>query len=83
LAYFVSDHSPNNVPALPVREGENLFVWFAGFDDRAAYDRYAAALGRSPRWRDELSAALSRRLKGRPHTLRLAPTARSWLRGRR
>ena len=30
LAYFVTEPSPNTFPALPVREGENVFVWFAG-----------------------------------------------------
>ena len=30
LAHFVTEPSPNTFPALPVREGENVFVWFAG-----------------------------------------------------
>ena len=29
LAYFVTEGSANNFPALPVREGENVFVWIA------------------------------------------------------
>src|SRR5204863_2686181 len=29
LAYFTTEHSENTFPALPVREGENVFVWFA------------------------------------------------------
>jgi NIPSNAP len=33
LAYFVTEHSGNTFPALPVREGENVFVWFARFND--------------------------------------------------
>jgi hypothetical protein len=38
LAYFVAEQSENTFPALPVREGENVFVWFARFNDRAAYN---------------------------------------------
>jgi hypothetical protein len=29
LAWFVTRHAVNTFPALPVREGENLLVWFA------------------------------------------------------
>jgi hypothetical protein len=52
LAYFVTEDSENTFPALPVREGEKVFVWFARFNDPAAYERYIAALAQSPRWRD-------------------------------
>ena len=46
--------TPNNFPALPVRDGENVFIWFSRFPaDVAAYDRYLAALARSPRWSGE------------------------------
>ena len=31
LAYFVTEPSENTFPALPVREGENVLVWFAAF----------------------------------------------------
>jgi hypothetical protein len=39
LLYFVTEASPNTFPALPVREGERVFVWFSGFPDQAAMDR--------------------------------------------
>ncbi|HET9343465.1 MAG TPA: NIPSNAP family protein [Candidatus Eremiobacteraceae bacterium] len=29
LAYFVTESAPNNFPALPIREGENVFVCFS------------------------------------------------------
>src|SRR6185312_14855901 len=29
----------NNFPKLPIREGENAFVWFASFDNDDAYRR--------------------------------------------
>lgn len=41
LGTFVTERSENDFPALPVREGENVFVWFASFADRAAYERFA------------------------------------------
>jgi hypothetical protein len=77
LAYFVTENSENTFPALPVREGENVFVWFARFTDQAAYEIYFAALTRSARWRDYISNELERRLKRAPEILKLSPTTRS------
>ena len=79
LACFVTEHSENTFPALPVREGENVFVWFARFNDPTAYERHIAALAQSPRWRDEISKELARRLKREPEILKLSPTTRSLL----
>ncbi len=81
LAYFVTERSANTFPALPVREGEHVFVWFMRFEDQAAYERQAAALSRSQRWRGEVSDELARRLKGAPEVLKLSPTAGSRWRG--
>jgi hypothetical protein len=78
-AYFVTEDSKNTFPALPVREGENVFVWFARFSDQTACELHVAALGRSPRWREEISKELARRLKRAPEVLKLSPTARSLL----
>ncbi len=80
LAYFVTEQSENDFPALPVREGMNVLAWFASFPTRAAYDDHLAALGRSRRWRDELLPAVQRRIEGDPEVLRLSPTPRSLLR---
>ena len=80
LAYFVTENSANNYPALPVREGEHVFVWFSLFEDEAAYEQHAAALSRSRRW-SEVSEALARRVKGPPEVRKLSPTARSRVRG--
>jgi NIPSNAP len=77
-AYFVTESSPNGFPALPVREGENVFVWLSRFADRPAHERHVAALARSARWR-EVSRDLERRLSAPPQTLLLSPTARSLL----
>jgi len=80
LASFVTEHSPNNFPRLQLREGENVFILFAGFRDLAAYHAHMTALGWSQHWRDQVAPELMRRIHGRPHVLRLAPTSRSQLR---
>ena len=79
LAYFVTEHSENTFPALPVRQGENVFVWFARLNDAAAYERHIAALTQFPRWRDKISKELPRQLKRKPEILKLSPTTRSLL----
>jgi len=80
-AYFVTENSENTFPALPVRAGENVFVWFSTFPDLAAYENYVASLSRSQPWRGEISTALMRYLERTPEVLKLSPTARSQLRG--
>jgi hypothetical protein len=42
LACFTTEYAPNTFPALPVREGEHVFAWFARLDDQAAADAYLA-----------------------------------------
>ena len=79
-AYFVTENSENTFPALPVRAGENVFVWFATFQDSAAYENYVAALLQSKRWRGEVLGGLALYLNRAPEELRLSPTARSQLR---
>jgi hypothetical protein len=81
LAYLETDSSKNNFPALPVREGENVFIWFSLFRDQTAHEEHCAALSKSPRWHGEVSQKLQRRLKKPPEVLKLSPTARSQLRG--
>jgi hypothetical protein len=66
---------------LPVRTGENVFVWFSTFPDLAAYENYVAALSPSERWRSEVSTTLTRYLERAPEVLKLSPTARSQLHG--
>ena len=39
LGYFVTEASENTFPGLPVREGEHVFAWFAGFADRDGLER--------------------------------------------
>jgi len=44
LATFTTEYAENTFPALPVRVGEHVFVWFARFDDQAALDKHLAAV---------------------------------------
>ena len=81
LGVFSTDYSPNNFSRLPLREGEHVFVTFLGFSSLAAYHTHMTALGRNPAWQNEIYPALVTRLQTRPQILRLAPTARSQLRG--
>ncbi len=78
VAELVSDHSANNFPRLPVRENENVFVWFMVFKDAAAFDTQRRALMDSPQWR-ELVGKLSLWTYQPIETLRLQPTLRSRL----
>lgn len=68
LAQYLSEKSPNTFPRLPVREDENVFVWFAAFETRQDYARWQAALPDG--------AAFPRP----PQVLLLEPTARSLVR---
>lgn len=75
---MVSEHSPNTYPSLPVRERENVFVWFSLFPDQAAVDKQQRALAQSLEWR-EAAGKLTGWTHHRIETLRLEPTARSRL----
>jgi len=68
LACLQTEHAENTFPALPVRTGENVFVWLASFPSQAHLDDH---LRRNP----VLPA-----LPDATQQLRLAPTARSLLR---
>lgn len=78
IAQMVSEHSPNTFPGLPVRDGENVFVWFSLFPDQAALDKQRRVLADSAEWR-VLSGGLSLWTHQPIETLRLEPTARSRL----
>jgi hypothetical protein len=82
LAYFVTEDSPNTFPQLPVREGEHVFVWFAGFPDQQAHRNHLAKLRESKLWNDEILSFLQEHIQGNPEVLRLTPTPRSWLTGK-
>jgi quinol monooxygenase YgiN len=74
LAYLRSEHAENTFPALPVRAGEEAFVWFARFADEGGMEDHLDRLRRS------VPPTLSERWARAPQRLRLAPTGRSALR---
>ncbi|MEP7043089.1 MAG: NIPSNAP family protein [Dokdonella sp.] len=76
LASFVSEHASNTFPALPVREGENVFACFLAFKDSAAWDRHFGGIAHTGNSHDA-----RRNPSSDPLILRLAPTARSRVRG--
>ncbi|MGP4094839.1 NIPSNAP family protein [Nonomuraea sp. KM90] len=67
VACLETEHAENTYPRLPVRTGENVFVWFARFD--------------TPEEEREVELPmLKSRLTAAPVRLRLRPTARSAMR---
>jgi NIPSNAP len=79
LSYFVTEPSTNTFPKLPVREGENVFVWFSCFRDRAAYNDYLRRASNSTQSSAEVWEELARRLQKKAEVLQLSPTTRSRL----
>lgn len=80
LAYLQSEHAPNTFPALPVREDEEVFVWFARFTDEGHLEDHRNRLRHSEHGREEVLPTLSERWARAPQQLRLAPTERSIVR---
>jgi hypothetical protein len=80
LASYVTDPGPNEFPRLPVHEGQYVLVWVAAFDDATAHAHARATFERSPRWR-EVTVELARRTSAPTERHRLAPAARSLVRG--
>ena len=80
LACLQTEHAENTFPALPVRTGENVFVWLARFPSPDRLRGHLQQIERCDAWRDRVLPALSAMIAGAPQRLRLAPTARSLLR---
>ncbi len=80
-AEFVTEPGPNNFPRLPVRVGENVFIWIATAATAESYVASVKRLENSPVWREKIALDLARRLKSAPQVLRLAPAPRSLLHG--
>jgi hypothetical protein len=80
LACLQTEHAENTFPALPVRTGENVFVWFARFPSLAHLSNHLHQMECSDRWQDRTLPNLLAMLACSPQQVRLAPTARSLLR---
>lgn len=81
-AAYRSEHAANDYPALPVREGEEVLVWIGRFDDEEAHRAFSETLARDTEWLI-VKRDLERHLDGATLELRLVPTGRSALVGRR
>jgi len=79
LACFQTEYAENTFPALPVRTGENVFVWLARFPSSARLNDHLHRLEYHDHWQDRVFPAL-RETASAPQRLRLAPTTRSLLR---
>jgi quinol monooxygenase YgiN len=75
IGWYVTEHSPNNYPRLPVREGEPVLVGLALFDNADAFDAFA----RSGAWARNAQPALAPWLAHPAEGHRLVPTSRSAL----
>jgi hypothetical protein len=80
VAVYQTYGAENNFPALPIRTGTPVFVWFARFSDIQSHRAHQDRLDRSRAWTGDLLPALAEHLAAAPLLLRLAPTARSRLR---
>jgi quinol monooxygenase YgiN len=79
LACLQTEYAENTFPGLPVRTGENVFVWLARFASAAHLSSHLQQLERCGPWRDRVFPTLSATLSSAPERLRLAPSARSLL----
>lgn len=76
-ATFVTEENANTFPRLPVREGEPVFVWFAGFTSEASYQSFQVRLRQSSQWTNEVFPHLDGLMWRKAEISRLFPTARS------
>lgn len=81
LATLVTDPSRHGFPALPVREGESVFVWFRCHASVARAAQAQARLDQALEWSPRLAESLVPFEARPPQVLRLVPTPRSRLRG--
>ena len=73
--WYVTEHSPNNFPRLPVREDGPVLVGLAMFDHMTAFNAFL----RSGAWARQAQPLLAPWLACPANGLRLVPTARSAL----
>jgi len=79
-AWFETEPTPNNFPRLPVREGEQVFVWLAHCADRDSGDAALRNAMASAAWRATIAPELERSVLAAEQLLWLEPTPRSLLR---
>jgi hypothetical protein len=74
LGTYATEHAENTFPALPVREGIEVFVWTTIAADESEHEQLVSGL-------DGIAEALTQRLDGPAEVLRLQPTPRSAIHG--
>jgi hypothetical protein len=82
LGHFITEPAVNTFPRLPVREGENFFVWFGSFPDRAAWLGASNSLRAQEAWNRLVVPLFAAAGLEEPEVLELEPTRRSLLRGK-
>jgi hypothetical protein len=80
IGAYLPAREPNTFPALPVREGEKVFVWFTRADSVQAYAAAVKRLEARPGWKARVAPLMAEQLESPPLVRRLAPTPRSALR---
>lgn len=79
LGGYITETTPNNFPALPVRQHEKVFVWFTRVPNEAAFDQARAKL-QTHLDSNSVGHELRDYQERAAQVLRLAPTTRSLLR---
>ena len=82
FGHVVTEPAENTHPALPVREGENVFVCFASFADEAAANSSRSTLTQSHEWITSSGPALQMWGASLEKALEWLPTRRSLVRHR-
>jgi hypothetical protein len=81
IAAYVTSTQANNFPRLPIRVGEQIYVWVARFAGPEDYAAYQSKLNADKAWMQTLWPSAREHLARDPEILRLTPTPRSRLRG--
>jgi hypothetical protein len=80
LSCLMIEPAENTYPALPVRTGEHVLVWFSSFLSVEHHRAQELHLNGYRHWHKDILPDLLAQLSSPPQQLRLAPTARSLLR---
>lgn len=80
IGAFVPERTPNNFPRLPVRQAENVFVWFTRVSDAGAWRGAMQRVTTGEAWTRDVAPRLGSLEERATQVLMLAPTARSALR---
>jgi len=80
IAAYVPERTPNDFPRLPVRQAENVFVWFAWIAGIDALEAAQYALASRSPWTERVMPILADFEERETQRLILEPTPRSALR---